>query len=323
MFVSPSAQNSGLTVGWLTHEELPPSVTYSVDRGETVTAKGNTTRYATGSYSSDFIHHCHLAAPPGASVTFTLEGQRFTARVPPAPPLNVERPVRIAVVGDVGLTSNSETTVGHMAQADADLALIVGDLSYADCAQSRWDAWGRLVQPLASQVPVLTIAGNHEVEGGCGSTMRRVGEEDIGAAFQAYVSRFRMPSSDTAGSAAPLYYSFSTGGVHIIMLASYRPLAAGSPQLKWLQAELAAVNRSLTPWLVAALHAPFYNSNDAHQGEHEPEVWRAVGEPLFHSAGVDFVFAGHVHACASARLTRLPLAPAPAAHTPGSLSLVH
>lgn len=36
-------------------------------------------------------------------------------------------------------------------------------------------------------------------------------------------------------------------------------------QYTWLEAELASVDRSLTPWLIVQFHAPWYNSNTAHQ----------------------------------------------------------
>lgn len=76
-------------------------------------------------------------------------------------------PSRIAVVGDLGLTSNSTTTIDHLIMNDPSLLLMVGDLTYANqylttggkgascysCAfpdspiretyQPRWDGWGR------------------------------------------------------------------------------------------------------------------------------------------------------------------------------------
>lgn len=75
-------------------------------------------------------------------------------------------PERIAVVGDLGLTYNTTSTVEHMRSNNPDLILLVGDVSYAnlyltngtgsDCYscsfsqtpihetyQPRWDYWGR------------------------------------------------------------------------------------------------------------------------------------------------------------------------------------
>ena len=43
-----------------------------------------TTQYTSGSYKSDYIHHATLAAPRGAAVAFTLDGEDFASRVPPS-----------------------------------------------------------------------------------------------------------------------------------------------------------------------------------------------------------------------------------------------
>lgn len=67
-----------------------------------------------------------------------------------------------------------------------------------------------------------------------------------------------------------------------------------TPQYIWLQAELEKVDRSLTPWLIIVLHAPLYNSNEAHQLE--AEGFRLIFEPWFVKYKVDVVYAGHVHA---------------------------
>jgi hypothetical protein len=75
-------------------------------------------------------------------------------------------PNRIAVVGDLGLTYNTTTTISHLISNKPDLVLLVGDVTYAnlyltngtgsDCYscsfpqtpihetyQPRWDYWGR------------------------------------------------------------------------------------------------------------------------------------------------------------------------------------
>ena len=75
-------------------------------------------------------------------------------------------PDRIAVVGDLGLTYNTTTTISHLISNKPDLVLLVGDVTYAnlyltngtgsDCYscsfpqspihetyQPRWDYWGR------------------------------------------------------------------------------------------------------------------------------------------------------------------------------------
>lgn len=60
------------------------------------------------------------------------------------------------------------------------------------------------------------------------------------------------------------------------------------------QADLKKVDRAKTPWLLAMLHAPWYNSNSAHQGEGDKMM--AAMETLLYQANVDILFAGHIHA---------------------------
>ncbi len=45
-----------------------------------------------------------------------------------------------------------------------------------------------------------------------------------------------------------------------MFLCSYVATSPGSVQYDWLKADLAAVDRSRTPWLLVIVHAPWYNS---------------------------------------------------------------
>lgn len=63
-------------------------------------------------------------------------------------------------------------------------------------------------------------------------------------------------------------------------------------QYKWLERDLANVDRSITPWLVATWHPPWYSSYKAHY--REVECMRVAMEDLLYSYSVDIVFNGHV-----------------------------
>ena len=67
----------------------------------------------------------------------------------------------------------------------------------------------RYMQPLISNVPIMVIEGNHEIE-----------EQAGNKTFVAYSSRFAFPSKESR-SGSTLYYSFNAGGVHFIMLGAY------------------------------------------------------------------------------------------------------
>jgi hypothetical protein len=53
------------------------------------------------------------------------------------------------LVGDLGQTEHSLSTLQHMQGSGGRLVVHVGDLSYADGFQPRWDTYGRLVEPRA------------------------------------------------------------------------------------------------------------------------------------------------------------------------------
>lgn len=166
------------------------------------------------------------------------------------------------------------------------MLLLPGDLSYADLVQPWWDTFGRLVEPLASQRPWMVTQGNHEIE-----KIPIIQSEP----FKAYNARWHMPYEES-GSGSNLYYSFDVAGVQVIMLGSYTDFEPGSAQYQWLQKDLGKVDRAKTPWIVVLIHAPWYNTNTAHQGEDESVKMKAAMEGLLYQARVDVVFAGHVHA---------------------------
>ncbi|KAK1323697.1 Purple acid phosphatase 22 [Acorus calamus] len=169
--------------------------------------------------------------------------------------------------GDLGQTEWTASTHHHANKSDYDLLILPGDLSYADGQQPLWDTIGRLASPFASRRPWMVTQGNHEVES--------------------------LPSS---ASASNLYYSFDVadGAVHVVMLGSYADFGPGSDQRRWLESDLAGVDRRHVGWVVAVVHAPWYSTNVAHEGE--GEGMREALESLLYDARVDVVFAGHVHA---------------------------
>ena len=168
-----------------------------------------------------------------------------------------------------------------MRSAPQDIALF-GNVELSEVLICRWDSYGRLIQSSAARIPWQVIEGNHEEE---------VVEGKLG--FLAYDKRFHTPSTFSQSN-TNLYYSYEVAGLHVIMLGCYADYSRRSQQYAWLETDLAKVDRSRTPWLIVGMHAPWYNSNVAHQGE--MEGMRNTMEGLLFEYGVDVVFAGHVHA---------------------------
>ncbi|KAK4404153.1 Purple acid phosphatase 15 [Sesamum angolense] len=225
-------------------------------------------------YTSGIIHHVRLTAlEPNTIYHYRCGDPSIPAMseiyyfktMPISTPKSY--PSRIAVVGDLGLTYNSTSTIEHLTSNKPDLVLMIGDLCYAnlyltngtgsDCYscsfpdtpihetyQPRWDYWGRFMQPLISKVPIMMVQGNHEIE-----------EQAQNRTFASYSSRFAFPSKES-GSSSAFYYSFNTGGIHFIVLGGYVAYNKSDDQYKWLQKDLAKVNREVTPWLIATWHPP-------------------------------------------------------------------
>ncbi|KAF5193406.1 Purple acid phosphatase [Thalictrum thalictroides] len=263
-------------------------------------------------YTSGIIHHVRLTGlKPGKVYYYRCGDPSIRAMshlhhfktMPISDPRSY--PGRIAVVGDLGLTYNTTSTISHLSSNKPDLVLLVGDVTYAnlyltngtgsDCYscsfsqtpihetyQPRWDYWGRFMEPLVSKIPIMVVEGNHEIE-----------EQARNQTFAAYSSRFAFPSEES-GSSSTFYYSFNAGGIHFIMLGAYISYNQSGDQYKWLKRDLANVERAVTPWLVASWHPPWYGTYKAHY--REAECMRVEMEELLYSYGVDIVFSGHVHA---------------------------
>ncbi|KAH1032574.1 hypothetical protein J1N35_044748 [Gossypium stocksii] len=277
------AGENHMRISWITDDNSAPSIVeYGTLPGQyTFSSSGETTSYNYLFYSSGKIHHTVIGPLEHDTVYFYRcggQGPEFQLKTPPG-----QFPVTFAVAGDLGQTGWTKSTLDHIDQCKYDVHLLPGDLSYADCMQHLWDNFGELVQPLASARPWMVTQGNHEKEKIPFFT----------DAFESYNARWKMPFEESE-STSNLYYSFEVAGVHVIMLGSYTDYDELSDQYSWLKADLSKVDRKKTPWLVVLFHVPWYNSNHAHQGEGDRMM--AAMEPLLYAAGVDLVFAGHVHA---------------------------
>ncbi|OIV92164.1 hypothetical protein TanjilG_27661 [Lupinus angustifolius] len=274
-----------MMITWITESSTPPTIQY----GTTPSANSFNNTGVTGSYDyitykSGEIHYVIIGPLEPNTIYYYRLGDSpkgYSFKTTPS-----QFPIKFAVAGDLGQTEWTKSTLEHINKSNYDMLLLPGDLAYADCVQNLWDSFGRLVDPLASQRPWMVTQGNHEVE-----KIPLLHSEP----FTAYNARWKMPYEES-GSDSNLYYSFDVAGVHVIMLGSYTDFDRESNQYKWLQKDLENVIRVKTPWVVVLVHAPWYNSNNAHQGESESDDMKASMEDLIYQAHVDVVFEGHVHA---------------------------
>lgn len=278
---------TSVTVSWVTAGAAPSTVKWGTKSGVyTATATGSSATYSQttertpAGYTSGQIHHVAVTGLQPNTQYFYLIAGSTESSFATMPVIGAASAISLAVVGDLGQTADSANTVMHMSMDRTQAILHVGDLSYADGLLSRWDSWGTMVQPVARLKQWMMCPGNHEIGGG---------ENMV-----SYQKRFFMPSTASGSTGGNLYYSFDVASVHVIALSSYTDFSASSHQAAWLKADLAKLDRTVTPWLVVMLHAPWYNSNKVHQGG--GEHMRVALEDTLFAAHADVVFTGHVHA---------------------------
>jgi acid phosphatase type 7 len=206
-----------------------------------------------------------------------------------------------------------------------DVVLNVGDFTYSDnygptsnaapsywinapggTNQQRWDSWMSMWQPVLGASTWVSAAGNHEIENG-GIDGMRLTPNDMPSSygvnasdnypFQSYSTRVphgALPPAQWGDIYGNQYYSQNLGPVHVVVLNNYIPFHTASPQYAFFVADMAAMDRSVTPWLVVAFHASAYHTYVAHYKE--MDCFLSIYEPLFMQYRVDFIFQGHVHA---------------------------
>jgi hypothetical protein len=185
----------------------------------------------------------------------------------------------IAAAGDIacdsaGSSSHScrqKATSDLLLGRDLDAVLPLGDLQYErgalDAFQRFYDpAWGRL-KSISRPAP-----GNHEY-GTSGA-----------AGYFAYFGA-------AAGSPSTGYYSYNLGRWHLIALnsncGSVGGCGAASPQVKWLESDLASHPASCT---LAYWHAPHFSSGPHGDGGSTDDFWKTL-----YDGGADVILNGHDH----------------------------
>ncbi|KAK8543243.1 hypothetical protein V6N13_136228 [Hibiscus sabdariffa] len=286
---------NAVIISWVTFGEPGFSeVQYGTsDKNYEFTAEGKMTNYTFYEYSSGYIHHVLLDDLKFDTKYYYKIGDGDSARefwFQTPPMIGPDVPYKFGIIGDLGQTYNSLSTLEHYMESGAQSVLFLGDLSYADRYQyndvgTRWDSWGRFVERSTAYQPWIWCAGNHEIE-----YMPYMNEV---VPFKSFLYRYPTPHLASMSS-SPMWYAIRRASAHIIVLSNYSPFVKYTPQYLWLNEELENVDRENTPWLIVLMHVPMYSSNEEHFME--GESMRAVFEEWFVNHKVDVIFAGHVHA---------------------------
>ncbi|GAY45879.1 hypothetical protein CUMW_092720 [Citrus unshiu] len=257
-------------ISWVTPNELGSNrVQYGkLEKKYDSSAEGTVTNYTFYKYKSGYIHHCLVDDLEYDTKYYYKIGdgdssREFWFQTPPK--IHPDAPYTFGIIGDLGQTYNSLSTLKHYMQSGGQSVLFLGDLSYADRYEYndvgiRWDSWGRFIEQSAAYQPWIWSAGNHEIE-----FMPNMGEV---IPFKSYLHRIATPYT-ASKSTNPLWYAIRRASAHIIVLSSYSPYVKYTPQWWWLREELKKVDREKTPWLIVLMHVPLYSSNVVHYMEGE------------------------------------------------------
>jgi hypothetical protein len=206
-------------------------------------------------------------------------------------------PFTFTAFGDQGTGAGAAAINAAVAAQSPAFNLHVGDLCYAynlgtgtggSVDPTKWDAWLRLIDPVASRVPWMVSVGNHEMEPGFG---------DLG--YDGVLARLALPATGAAGS--PVVYACRYGNVAVVSLdandisheISHNNDYSGGAQTRWLDVTLAALRADPgVDWIVVGFHHCARCTNVLHGSD---GAVRELWEPLFDAHGVDVVVNGHNH----------------------------
>jgi len=181
--------------------------------------------------------------------------------------------------------------------------------------------------PVAGRKPYMASPGNHEAD--CEELDYTTGLCPAGQKnFTDFMNRFgqTMPTafSSTSNSSTamvnankakvlanpPFWYSFEYGMVHFVMFDTETdftdapdgpggsaglnggPFGAPNQQIQFLEADLASVDRTVTPWVIVGGHRPWYSTGGS---GNVCSPCQTAFESLLYKYGVDLAIFGHVH----------------------------
>jgi len=217
---------------------------------------------------------------PATRYSYTLDGSgNYTFTNQPA---GVKR--TYAVYGDFGDANDVSITQlkAEAATGGFDMVLHVGDMAYdlSTTGGTVGNAFMNDIEPVAASVPYVAVVGNHE----------------RAASFGHFIARWggMQQLANNSNSRSPLWFSFDDGLAHIVGIDTevyaYGTAAEATEQLAWLAADLAAVNRSVTPWVVVIGHKQGWMDSISGHGGSFLDL-----EKVLQDGGADLYFGGHQH----------------------------
>ncbi|KAL3445822.1 Metallo-dependent phosphatase-like protein [Aspergillus insuetus] len=254
---------------------------------------------------------------------YTIKGDKTKKDTIP----NINPALNHTTIGRLAATVNDYEFIihpGDFAYADDWLLSANNVLDGENAYQAIIENFYTQLAPIAGRKPYMASPGNHEAS--CQEIPHTSGLCPEGQKnFTDFMHRFgqtmptSFPSVSSNNSAKilanqarqlsqpPFWYSFEYGMAHIIMFDTETdfedapsgqggsagldggPFGTKDQQLEFLKADLASVDRAVTPWIIVAGHRPWYTTGRTCGSCHE------AFESLFYEYGVDLGVFGHEH----------------------------
>ena len=307
MGVSWATSNTTTPQGYAAVVRYGPASGPGAGKLTMTSAPADSRNYSLCGVQSPSLHYARMTGlTPGAQYYYAIDGGAACGETPPAlftapkavgAPAAATYPFTMLAYADMGISNSQYTTqflAERVAAKNVDVIIHAGDISYADNRGCPYydvvqNDYYNAVSPYARHVPVMYSSGNHEAS----SPGTKSGS------FLAYRTRV-APTMPLNATLSPFWYSFSIGRIHFVAFDIDQAYGAGSAQYAWIAADLAAVDRTATPLVVAFSHFPLLCSNKfwCNDGSGEAQAFRKLYEPLFNApeTRVHIFLNGHVHA---------------------------
>jgi hypothetical protein len=271
--------NTKMKILWQLNSTAPCAINWGVD---TLYSLGNE---QTSEFGSDHQHAYTITNMTPSSKYYyriTADTNTFTRSFRAAPPSYATH-TNLIVYGDSRSypADHDQVADAIVSTCSADssfqsVIVSVGDLVNDGDQESDWDtelfdAGYSHIQEMLGSMPYQVAMGNHERSG---------------KLFSKY---FPYPF------AGGRYWSFDYGPAHFVMVDQYTDYSTGSPQLNWIESDLASTTK---PWKFLVMHEPGWSAG----GHTNNTSVQNYLQPLCEEYGVAIVFAGHNHYYARAEV---------------------
>lgn len=194
---------------------------------------------------------------------------------PTSTPTSVGSAVLLAAGDIAGCSSSGDEATAKLLDALGGTVATLGDNVYDSGTASEFSScyapnWGR------HKARTYPAPGNHDYQ-------------TAGASgYYGYFGDAATPLEPGCRSGCKGYYSYDLGAWHVIVINSNVDMTAGSAQLQWLRADLAAHPTTCT---LAYWHHPRFSSGSTHGSSTASQpIWQVL-----YDAGADLVLVGHDH----------------------------